>query len=240
MDSRPDRQSAVMGFPPSTHRYSALSGTGFAILFLVSIGIFGVDFPTYDDSGRSFASFYADNEGRVQLSVFLGALSVFSFAWFAGFMRWVLRDAERASRGFARATDIGFGAAIAAVATSMVILATQEAATVVQGSVEPGLIRALDLLGDYAFVMAALLLGMWLLTCFFVVQVTELFPRWVNVIALVGALLGIVQSTVLLAPQDDDGVLGMIGYAFIAVLLVWVTATSLLMARRLEAGPPTR
>lgn len=235
-----DTQSAIRGFPPSTHRFSAASGLAFVALLLVSQAAYGLDFPTYDDSGREFAAFYADNADAVKLSEFCGALAALSLAWFAGFMRWVFQRAENAARGHARATDIGFGAAIAAVAATVVTIATHATAAVVPGTVEPGVIRALDLLGDYAFVIAGLLLAVWLLTAFFVIRVTNVFDNWLAWLAAVGAVLGILQATLLLAPQDDDGVLGVLGLIYIVVVLVWTATASITLARRPEPVAATR
>lgn len=230
-----DRRAASRGFPESTHRFSAASGVAFVALLLASQAAYGLDFPTYDDSGSEFAAFYARNGDAIRLSEFCAALAALSLAWFAGFMRWVFQDAESAARGHTRATDIGFGAAIAAVAASVVTIATHTAAAVVPGTVEPGVVRALDLLGDYAFVIGGLFLAVWLLTSFFVIRVTDVFDSWLAWVAAVGAVLGIIQSTLLLAPQGDDGVLGLLGLAYIVVVMVWTATASITLARRVEA-----
>jgi uncharacterized protein DUF4386 len=235
MATRQDRPSVIMGFPQSSHRYSAASGIAFVGLLIASILVFGLDFPMYDDSGRVFAAYYADNSSKIELSIFIGGFSAIALAWFVGFMRWVYWGAETATRGFVRATDIGHAAAIAGIALSVVTIAAQEAAVVATGTVEPGVIRALDLFGDYAFVLAGLFFSIWLLSSFFVIRVTKVFPDWLAVLALVGTVLGVVQSALLLAPQDDDGVLGLLGIVFAIVLMIWVLAASITLVRRVEA-----
>jgi hypothetical protein len=235
MASRQDRPSVIMGFPPSSHRYSAASGVAFVVLLIASFVAFGFDFPTYDDSGKVFASYYADNSGPIQLSILLGGFSVAALVWFIGFMRWVYGAAETAARGFVRATDIGFAAGIAGAAIALVMLASQEAAVVAAGTVEPGVIRALDLLGDYALVFSGVLLGIWLLTSVFVIRVTKVFPEWLALLAVGGTVLAVLQSVLLVAPQDDDGVLGLLGIAFVIVLLVWTAGASITLVRRVES-----
>jgi hypothetical protein len=235
MASHQDRPSVIMGFPQSSHRYSAASGIGFVVLLVASFVAFGFDFPTYDDSGKVFASYYADNSGPIQLSILLGAFSVAALVWFIGFMRWVYSGAEAGTRGFVRATDIGFAAGIAGAAISLVTLAAQEAAVVAAGSVEPGVIRALDLFGDYALLFSGVLLGIWLLTSVFVIRVTKVLPEWLAVVAVGGTVLAILQSVLLVAPQDDDGVLGLLGIAFVVVLLVWTAGASITLVRRVES-----
>jgi hypothetical protein len=224
-----------MGFPQSSHRYSAASGIAFVVLGVASILLFGLDIPTYDDSGKVFAAYYADHSSNIELSVLVGGFAAAALVWFIGFMRWVYWGAETAARGFVRATDIGYAAGVAAVALFIVTIAAQEAAVVATGTVEPGVIRALDLLGDYAFVFARVLISIWLLVSFFVVRVTKIFPEWLGLLAGVGLVLGVVQSVLLLAPQNDDGPLGLLGFAFDIVALVWVLAASILLVRRVEA-----
>jgi hypothetical protein len=236
MATRHDRPSVIMGFPQSSHRFSAASGGAFVGLLIASILVFGLDLPMYDDSGRVFAAYYAQHASRIQLSVLLGGFSAVALVWFVGFLRWVYSGAETAARGFVRASDIGYTAAVAGIALSTVTIAAQEAAVVAAGTVEPGVIRALDLFGDYALLLAGLFFGVWLLTSFFVIRVTKVLPDWLAIVALVGTVLGVVQSVLLLAPQDDGGVLGLLGLAFIVVLMVWVLAASITLSRRGDAA----
>lgn len=224
-----------MGFPKSSHRYSAATGLVFAALFVISGVFFGLDFPTYDDSGKTFAAYYADNASAIEMSVLLGGFSGMALIWFMGFMRWLFWGAETAARGFVRATDIGYAAGIAAVAASMITLAAQEAAVVAAGTVEPGVIRALDLFGDYAFVLAGLFLSIWLFTSFFVIRVTKVFPAWIGFVAVAGTIFGLIQSVLLLAPQDDDGIFGVVALLFLLLFVIYTVAASLTLIRRVEA-----
>ncbi len=219
----------------ASHRSSAASGIAFVVLIVASFLLFGLDFPTYDDSGRKFAAYYAIHQDRIQQSTLLAGFAVVAFVWFASFIRWLYRGAETASRGFARATDIGFGAAIAGAAVSSVAVVTPEVAVVATGTVEPGVIRALDLLGDYAVLVGGLFFSVWLMSSFFVIRVTNIFPVWLAYLAVVGSIFGVLQAVLLLAPQDDDGVLGLLGLISFILFLIWTLAASIAAARRVEA-----
>ena len=235
MASREDRPSVIMGFPQSSHRYSAASGIAFVVLLVLSLILFGFDFPTYDDSGKKFAAYYAVHSDRIQVSNLLAGFAVVAFVWFAAFVRWLYWGAETAARGFVRATDIGFAAAIAGAAISSVAIATPEAAVVATGTVEPGVIRTLDLMGDYAVVVGGLFFSVWLLSSFFVIRITKIFPEWFAYLAVAGTIAGVFQSVLLLAPQDDDGVLGLLGFVFFILFLLWTLGASITMVRRVEA-----
>lgn len=229
--------SSLHGFPATTHRDSAASGVGFALLLIGSVVAFGLDAPSYDDTGPAFASFYSEKETEIQISVFLGGLAGVALAWFVGFVRWAYHAAELATRGFTRATEIGYAGAIAGIGVGLVHLATRQTAVVAHGTVEDEIIRAIDLLGSYALVMSFLMLSTWLLTSFFLIRVTNVFAGWLGWLAAAGAVLGILQSSVLLAPQDDDGVLGWLGVGFAVVLVAWVALVSVTLYRRVDAGP---
>jgi hypothetical protein len=232
MVDAPERQSVIMGFPSRTHRWSAASGIGFVVLIVASALVLGFDYPTYDDSPRDFTSYYAKNSDEIQLSVLLGALAAFSLIWFFGFLRWVFATQEMATRGFVRATSIAFGGGIAGVAIAMVSGIAQETAVVAHGNIDPGVIRALDLMADYSLVHAELVFSVFLLSAYFIIRVTKVLPQWLSWTAMVGTGLGVAQSAILLAPQDDDGLLGILGLVWFAVFLVWMLGASITLVRR--------
>ena len=233
MESRgSDRPSQIYGFPASSHRVSAASGIAAVVLLLVGFAIVGTNVPTYDDAPERFAKFYADHSSSLKLSILLTIFGGAAFVWFAGFLRWSYGAAEQVARGYQRATPIAFGSAIAGVAASLVFAAAHEAALVSQGVALPGVVRAFDLFGAYAITAAAVLLSGFMLASFFLIRVTKVLPAWLGWLAMAGALLGVMQSFVLLSPQNDNGALGALGYAWFVVFLVWTLGASVVLARR--------
>jgi hypothetical protein len=67
------------------------------------------------------------------------------------------------------------------------------------------------------------------------IRVTKVFPAWLGILAVGGTVLAVLQSVLLVAPQDDDGVLGLLGIAFVLVLLVWTAGASITLVRRVES-----
>jgi hypothetical protein len=226
------RQSAIMGFPSRTHRWSAASGIAAVILGVASTLLFGFDIPTYDDAPRDFAQFYAANSDDIQLSVLLGALALASLAWFLGFLRWIFGTDEMATRGFVRVSSIAMVGGIAGIAAAAVNGMAAQTAVVAQGTVDPGVVRALDLFGDYALVHSGLFFSVFLLAAFFLIRVTNVLPQWLGWTAVAGFVLGLLQTILLLAPQDDDGPLGALGVIWFALFLLWVLGASIALVRR--------
>src|SRR4051812_43545445 len=102
MEGADPRPSGVIGSGDSSHRLSALTGVAAAALLLVGFLVVGTDVPTYDDTPREFARFYAENDSSIELSVMLGIAGAGAFIWFAGFLRWQYGVAEQGMRGFQR------------------------------------------------------------------------------------------------------------------------------------------
>jgi hypothetical protein len=223
-----DRPSQIYGFPASSHRVSAASGIVAVVLLAVSFAIIGTNFPTYDDSPQRYALFYAKHSSTIELSVFGGA----AFLWFAGFLRWSYGAAEQVARGYQRATPIAFASAIAGVAVSLVYNAAHEAAVVSQGVSSPGAVRAFDLFGGYALTAAAVLLSAFLLASLFLIRVTKVLPEWLSYVAAIGTALGVVQAFLLVAPQDDNGLLGALGFAWFFAFLIFTFGASVVLTRR--------
>jgi hypothetical protein len=226
------RPSVVMGFPASTHRWSAASGVAFVIFSGLGLAILGTNAPTYDDTPATFARFYASKASTIELSALLGIFAAASFVWFAGFLRWTFGVAEGMARGYERATSIAYAGSIAGAAVAVIYDLTHEAAVVAQGTVPPGVIRMLDLMGAYAITAAALLFSVFLLASFFLVRVTGVLPQWLALLAMLGTVLGVVQAVLLVAPQDDNGVFGALAYAWFFVFAIWVAGASLTLVRR--------
>jgi hypothetical protein len=232
MERGDPRRSVVMGFPPSSHRWSAASGIAGVALAVAAFALLGTGVPTYDDSSREFVRFYAANSSEIELSALLGLVSAGAFAWFVGLLRWTYGPSEQIASGYQRATPIAFAAGVAGVAVSVIFQIARETAVAVQGTVEPGVVRALDLMAAYSLTAAALLLSVFLVASFFLIRVTGVLPQWLAYLAMIGTVLGFVQAVVFVAPQDDNGVLGALGYAWFFVFALWSLGASITLVRR--------
>jgi hypothetical protein len=231
-----ERLSAVRGFPSRTsHTLSALSGGAAVILAIVAF-LLDIDRPTFSDPPAKFAIYYADNRSQLQIALLLFMFSTFWFAWYLGLLRWLYEGAERSARGLVRAAPIAFAGGMVGLAVVAATGAAQLTAIQVVGSVPAGTIRALDLFSAYGVVWGEVLLSVHLLSAFFVIRVTQVFPEWIGALAGIGAVLGFFQAVVVLAPEQQDSILGLAGVAWFVLFLVYVLATSIHVARRAETA----
>ncbi|MFL5894882.1 MAG: hypothetical protein ACJ76Z_07175 [Thermoleophilaceae bacterium] len=232
MSASGDRPSQIHAFPHSTGRSSAGAGIVTVALLIASFAATGTNPPTYDDSPREFAHFYADKASSIELSVLLAIFGAATFLWFLGYLRWTFGAAEQLARGFQRSTAILTTAATAGVAVSVVYDCAREAAVVAQGTVEPGVVRALDLFGAYTLTTAVLLLSVFTFASFFLIRITQVLPQWLAYVALIATPLGVMQAVLMVAPSDDNGALGALGYLWFLAFLIWLLGTSITLARR--------
>jgi hypothetical protein len=231
-----ERLSAVRGFPSKTsHMLSALSGGAAVILAIVAF-LLDIDRPTFDDSPAKFASYYTDNRSQLQIALLLFMFSTFWLAWFLGLLRWLYEGAERAGRGFVRASPIAFAGGIAGLATVAATGVAQLTAIELVGSIPPSVVRALDLFSAYGVVWGEVLLSVHLLSAFFVIRVTQVLPQWIGITTAVGAVLGFFQAVLVLSPGQDDSVFGYAGLLWFALFLVYILAASIYVARRAETA----
>lgn len=235
-DERGERLSAIRGFPSKTsHTLSALSGGAFVVLIVVA-AILDSGHPTFDDAPAKFVAFYDDHQSKLQISLLLSIFSTFWLAWFFGFLRWVYEGAEKAARGFVRAAPIAFAGGVSGVAVAAAAGVAELTAIEVNGSVRPGVVRMLDVMHTYGLTWAIVLLSVFLLSSFFVVQVTRVLPSWLGLVAVVASVIGFFQAVLVLAPSQDDGVFGIAGLVWFALFLLYVLSASILLARRVQTA----
>ena len=63
-------------------------------------------------------------------------------------------------------------------------------------------------------------------------RVTKVLPEWLAYVALVTTPLGVVQTFLMVAPSDDAGILGAVGYLWFLGFLVWLLGASITLLRR--------
>src|SRR3954447_5742254 len=231
-EERRERVSEVRGVPSQlSHTLSALSG-GAAVILAVVAFLLDIDRPHFDDGPAKFAAYYADNRSQLQIALLLFMFSTFWLAWFFGLLRWLFEGAERTTRGFVRAAPIAFAGGVTGLAVVAATGVAQLTAIQTVGSVPAPIIRALDLFSAYGVVWAELLLGVHLLSAFFVIRVTQVLPGWIGAVAVIATALGFFQAMVVLSPGRDDAIFGIAGVVWFALFLVYVLATSIHVARR--------
>src|SRR3954447_5170456 len=231
-----ERLSAIRGFPSKTsHTLSALSG-GAAVILIVVATLLDLTPPTYDDGPAKFLAYYTNNRSQLQIDLLLSAFGTFWLAWYLGFLRWLYEGAERGTCGFVRAAPIAFGGGIAGLAVAAMSGVVQLTAVELTGSIPASDIRMLHLMHIYGLTWATVLLSVFMLSSFFIVRVTQILPEWLRVLAGIGAVLGFFQAVLFLSPGGDDSIFGFAGLAWFVIFLVYILASSINLARRVETS----
>jgi hypothetical protein len=216
-------------------RLVAASGIVFAVLMVISLGLFGGDTPSFNDPLKDWTNWANDNDVNNRIAAMILLFAAFEFIWFAGYMHSVLGAAERAVRGFTRGANVVLGGAIAGI-VGIVMGVTITAIASQHTDADPQVIRSVADAGGAGFVLATAGFAAMLLAAGALTLRTGAFPRWTGIVALVGGVL-LVLTFLSLLDKEGDNVFG-IGYplGFLA-LVIWSIATSISNIRRLREAP---
>ena len=64
-------------------------------------------------------------------------------------------------------------------------------------------------------------------------MLTRVLPVWIAWLGVFGAVLSLAQLAIVLYPDQDEGFVGFLGFAFNVVLLAWALAASIELLRAL-------
>jgi hypothetical protein len=213
--------------PASWQRLLALSGVVFAVLFLVGWFASGGDAPDYAAGDQEWTEWAKDNEWRSRIGAFAMLLAGFVFLHFVGTLRSVLGTAETAVRGSAQLARVAFAGALVGIAGMTTAIVMVSAATTEGADANPVVSRAVatSLAGPFllsAMGFAALLMAAGMLTLR-----TQVFARWVGIVALLGAISFLITFLTLIAGTGEDSVFGFGFFPGVLALVIWSIATSI-------------
>ena len=218
--------SATDTLPASWQRLLALSGVVFAVLFLVAWFASGGDAPDYAAGDQEWTEWAKDNEWRSRIGAFAMLLAGFVFLHFVGTLRSVLGTAETAVRGSAQLARVAFAGALVGIAGMTTAIVMVSSATTEGPDANPVVSRAVatSLAGPFllsAMGFAALLMAAGVLTLR-----TQVFARWVGVVALIGAISFLIAFLTVIAGLGEDSVFGFGFFPGVLALVIWSIATS--------------
>jgi hypothetical protein len=222
--------------PASWQRLLALSGVVFAVLFLVGWFASGGDAPDYAAGDQEWTEWAKDNEWRSRIGAFAMLLAGFVFLHFVGTLRSVLGTAETAVRGSAQLARVAFAGALVGIAGMTTAIVMVSAATTEGADANPVVSRAVatSLAGPFllsAMGFAALLMAAGVLTLR-----SQVFARWVGVVALIGAISFLIAFLTVIAGLGEDSVFGFGFFPGVLALVIWSIATSIATYRAVATG----
>jgi hypothetical protein len=225
-------------FSPGMQRLAASTGIGFVLLVILSVVLGAGETPEYDDAVTEFTKYASDNSDDVQLSSVLLAVAAFDLLWFVGYLRSHLGRAEEAARGFARLSHIVFAGGIVG-AVGLVLSSALSAAAVSQPEgTSPELVRSLQILSYYPFMVASVGLAAMLYTAAFVIFRLGVLPRWLGAVGIVGGVAYLMTLFAQLNPEDDGGFFGIFFPIGFLALLIFVLAASVVFLRDVGRTTP--
>jgi Domain of unknown function (DUF4386) len=172
----------------------ALSGIGFAVLFVVGWFTTGGLTPRYSAPDQDWTKWARDNQWNGRISGFLMLLAGFLFLYFMGAIRGVLGSAESPVRGSVPLARVALGGALtgmAGMAMASVILA---AASSNGADVNPVVSKAVATTAGGPFLVAAMGFAAFLIAVGLLTLRAPVFPRWTGIVGLIGGLVSSSRS----------------------------------------------
>ena len=224
--------------PAAWQRLLALSGVVFAVLFVVGWFASGGDAPDYGAADQEWTAWADDNEWRSRIGAFAMLLAGFVFLHFAGTIRSVLGAAETTVRASAQLARVAFAGAligIAGMTTAIVMIAAASSEGV---DANPVVSRAVRTASAGPFLVAAMGFAALLIAAGLLTLRSELFARWVGIVALLGAISFLITFLTLLAGTGEDSVFGFGFFPGVLALVIWSIATSIAIYRAVATRDP--
>jgi hypothetical protein len=207
-------------------RWGALGGILFAVLIAASAILPGSP-PKTSDSGTKIAKFFADNNGAIRWSAYIGALGVLAVFWWMGSVWRVMRRAEGGSPRLAVVALSGavFASVMATVGAIILAVVAIEGAKKVDKS---GLIRFFYILSSNIAVATSFGIAVFVGAFSIVIIRSRVLPVVLGWLGALIALTAVVGGPIVSSTRDA---FFYISFAAFIAFLLWVLIVSILMLR---------
>ena len=211
----------------SWQRLPALSGIAFAVLLSVGFFSSGSDAPDYTATDQEWTNWADINESRSRIGAVLTLIAGLVFLHFAGTIGSVLERAEAAVRGSGRLSRVASAGALIAITGITMAVVIIAGASAVGSDADPLVSRAVATATVGPFLVAAMGFAAWLGAAGLVTLRSEVFARWVGIVALLGGLAFFVTFFTLIVDPNKDSVFGYGYFVGFLALAIWSIATSI-------------
>ncbi len=213
--------------PTSWQRLLALSGVGFAALFVFAWFLSGGNTPDYAAPDQDWTTWADDNQWKSRVGGFLILLAGFVFLHFAGTIRSMLGSAEATVGGSVQLARIAFAGAVAGITGITIAIVIIASAATEGADADPVVSRAVTSAAAGPYFLAAMGFAVMLAAAGLLTLRTGVFARWIGIVALLGALSFLITFLAVIQGMSEDSVFG---YGFlpgVLALTIWSIATSL-------------
>ena len=197
--------------------------TGLVFILLLILGfIVGGEPPDADEPVQEIVDFYVDDKDSIEAGVFILALGVVFFIFFANYLRTLFRETSVSATILVGAAIFAVGGAI----DGTILIALAEAAD----DIEPESVQTLQALWDNDFLPLAVGITVFLVSLgLSILRTPGVLPRWLGWVILVLALVSVTPAGFIAFP--GTGLL-------IIVLSVWLAVRARGAASPPAAMPP--
>src|SRR5215210_6198007 len=228
---RTTSDGSAEALPASWQRLLALSGIAFAVLLVVGFFLSGGDTPDYTAADQEWTNWADENELKSRIGAFLTLIAGFVFLHFAGTIRTVLGTAETSVRGSGQLAQTAFAGAVTGITGITMAILMIAGASAEGADADPVVIRAVASATVGPFLVAAMGFAALLAAAGVLILRSGVFPRWIGIVALLGAVAFFVTFFTLLVGPGEDSLFGYGFFVGFLALPIWAIATSIALYR---------
>jgi hypothetical protein len=223
-------------FSPALQRVGAATGL-LAVALIVASFVMSGDTPDFDAPAQEWATYYADDQDKIQVSALLLAVAGVALTWFFAILRGELGRIELAARGFTRLSHAVLAGGVLAV-TGLVVGTSLEAGVAsLAADTDPEIFRALGNALGAVWMLAIVGFVVLLTATSLLILASRALPVWIAGIGLLSAVAWFALLFFVLDPNNDDSALGIAWPIGFLAFLIWLAALSVTFLRRVGREP---
>lgn len=236
-----DPHSTSAGFADASTSWQsvgALSGLAFTVFLALAWFLNGAETPHYlapDDDWTTWAS---NTEMKGRFAAFFALLAGLTFLPFSATVRALLDGGKGDDNRSMRLSQVAYAGGLIGIASFTIATVTFSGASAEGAHADPVVSRAIATGAVGPFLVAPMGFAAWLGAGALVALRTGVLPRWVVVIALIGAASFTITFLTTLDGTADGSVFGYGFFPGVVALLTWSIATTIASYRAVR--PSTR
>jgi hypothetical protein len=215
-------------------RLGGLLGIGYVIIFLIAIVAIQGETPMLHDSIDEIRQYFGEDGQQYLIGDYLAGLGfILFFLPFVAILRAFLGYAEGPPAVLSRIALVGGLTAIVLGGAGAFSWGALALGAADDPEVDDAAIRTLMYMSSYSFALLPLAGALFLLPASAVIWRTAVVWRWLALLGLLVAVVGIVGSAWPI-DGDDEGPLAVLGFVALIGLNLWVLLTSIAMVMKRE------
>lgn len=218
-------------------RLAALCGFAFAVFLILAWFLNGAETPKYLAPDHDWTTWADNTEMKGRFAAFFALLAGLTFIPFSATIRALFGNAEGEDDGRARLTQIAYAGGLIGMTSFTIATVSFSGASAEGAHADPVVSRAIATGTVGPFLVAPVGFAAFLGAGGLLALRSRVLPRWVGVVALIGAVSFTITFLTTLDGTADGSIFGYGFFPGIVALIIWSIATGIAGYRSLSRSP---